>query len=596
MQNSWLVPDMLRICPQSGSVLEQEADTRDILKPMRSVAIVSPRNAYVSFQVVVRVEHSGSPSCDFTAGALQHDNGEVIEREEYRFFAEWYHQIGGAYYPDALVPCESGQVFQQITERNAVPKQRFAVLWVDLFVPRSAAPGTYKGEVRIVSGGLADTHHVHLEVLGTTVPNEMTLTMDLNSYADSLSHQYDHLRGRRSRYRDGSYFAVERQYYRLAHEHRTLLHVLPYKHSGSMPESFFPELEGGGKSIRVKDWSLFDEHYAPYLDGSAFANTKRGAIPLTHMYLPFNFHWPADYAKFGMKGYRTEFTTIFRDFHDRFTKKGWLDTSFELFFNHKKRYKLFPYDGDETRFIWDEKINDIFYDMAKDVLERKDGARFVFRTDSSWSYGSHYQKYADIIKLWVVNQQIFMWYPEALPVFRAKGCSVWVYGEAQPIQVNLLGTVLTPLACAALGIDGFNYWNSVNAGEDWQHTPAGNGRTTLFYPGERLFNVSGPIPSLRLKVLRNALQLAECMVRWIREEQRTEDQEKRRAALSDCIASYLDGPDTFRWPARPAFTSKSPFEWTNEHLSEAVPTKYHEGKAPELYGRLAQAVWTMLGK
>ena len=34
--------------------------------------------------------------------------------------------------------------------------------------------------------------------------------------------------------------------------------------------------------------------------------------------------------------------------NDTFREKGWTSTRFELFFNHKKRYKGFPWDGDES--------------------------------------------------------------------------------------------------------------------------------------------------------------------------------------------------------------------------------------------------------
>ncbi|MDG0810120.1 hypothetical protein [Cohnella rhizosphaerae] len=316
----------------------------------------------------------------------------------------------------------------------------------------------------MTANGETETHEVRLRVLRTAVPDESRMILDLNSYADNISRRTDVLRDNPTRYEDGTYFKAERQFYRMAHEHRCLLHYLPYQHSGKMPPTFAPELAGKGKEMRVKDWSAFDEHFGPYLDGSAFADTKRGAIPIPYMYLPFNFHWPADYAKFGMKGYRTEFAGIMEEFHRHFTEKGWLGTKFELFLNHKKRYKLFPYDGDETRFVWDEKINDIFYELSKDVLEKEDGARFIFRTDASWSYGLHFEKYANMIKLWVVNQQMFSWFPESVDVLRAAGCEIWTYGSAERISTSLLATVFSPLAAVARGVDGFTYWESTKWG------------------------------------------------------------------------------------------------------------------------------------
>lgn len=589
MNNSWLQNDMIRICPQTGETLEQIGGTRDAALST-PLSLASPRNAYVSFQVIVNFGLGElPPELELTAEPLRSPEGGAVESEEYRFYSEWYHDMQGRYFPDALVPWGAGPSFRELTLRNAVPGQRFGAIWVDLFVPVDAAPGRYSGRLFVKSGESSDAHIVTLDVLPVTVPYESAVTMDLNSYADSISPRFEMLKDRESRYTDGSYFRVEQEYYKLAHEHRALFHSLPYNHSGRMPESFYPAMEGAGKNLRVKDWSLFDEHFGPYLDGSAFQNTKRGAIPLPFMYLPFNFHWPADYAKFGTKGYRTEFSSVFKEFHAHFSEKGWLRTRFELFLNHKKRYKLFPYDGDETRFVWDEKINDQYYELTKDVLENKDGARFTFRTDSSWSYGLHAAKYADMITHWVVNRQIFMWYPEAFEWLRAKGNTVWIYGGAQPISSSLLGTALTPLACSALGIHGFTFWNVIDAGPRWEITPAGNGNTAFFYPADRVLGIPGPIPSLRLKVLRNATQAADCIEAWIRDQG-----EDRREDARELIASGLGKPKLFAWPERPAFTNDPPYLWSNERMSEAVPPTYHEGVTVRQYELLTRSIWKLL--
>jgi len=594
MADSMLIHNMIRICPQSGDVLEEEARIRALAELRETpLALTSPRNAYVSFQIIVDLNGGHAADLSIEAEPLQGDR-DAIAAAEYTFYAQWYHHIDGKYYPDALVPLTEGgasvRTLGEVTGLNAVPGQAYAACWVDLFVPADIHPGEYKGAVRVRTGNAVQTLPFTLHVITTIVPNESLMIADLNSYADNLSNRMKYLRNNEERYEDGTYYKVERQFFRMAHEHRCLLHYLPYEHSGAVPPVFIPELGGKGKELRVKDWSTFDEHFGPYLDGSAFADTKRGAIPIPYMYLPFNFHWPADYVKFGTKGYRSEFTSVMNAFHRHFTERGWLHTTFELFLNHKKRYKLFPYDGDETRFVWDEKVNDIFYELARDALEAKEGARFVFRTDASWSYGLHFGKYADKIKLWVVNALIFSWFPESLPVLRAAGDTIWTYGAAEKIGQTLLGTAISPLTAILRGVDGFVYWENTHWGARWFETPLGEGSETLFYPGDELFGILGPIPSIRLKTLRNVMQLADCMEAWIRRQP-----EGGRERMSGLIAEALDIAPGSWWPGKSDLVNKPPYEWDDAGFSEAPRARLHQGKPPEALGDLTRNIWRILG-
>jgi hypothetical protein len=594
MNNSYLLHDMIRICPQTGQVLEEEARSRSLAEwNEATLNLISPRNAYVSFQVVVRLEGASAAELQVKADPVKGGHDE-ISPDEFTYYVEWYHQVKGRYYPDALVPLAGNGAkplsIARVTKLNAIPNQAYAAVWVDLFVPAGIRTGDYEGTIRVTAGSWSETHTIRLQALETVVPNESLVIADLNSYADNLSRRMNYLRNNEHRYEDGTYFQVERQFYRISHEHRALLHYLPYEHSGNIPSVFIPELEGKGKQMRVKDWSRFDEHFGPYLDGSAFKDTKRGEIPIPNMYLPFNFHWPADYVKFGTKGYRTEFTSIMEEFHRHFTEKGWLRTKFELFLNHKKRYKLFPYDGDETRFLWDEKINDIFYELAKDVLERKDGANFIFRTDASWAYGLHFEKYAKIINMWVVNEQIFSWFPEGLESLRAAGDDVWTYGSTPRIGQTLLGSAITPLSAVARGVDGFVFWENTLWGEDWPVTPDSDGATALFYPGDQLFGILGPIPSIRLKSLRNAMQVVDSVEQWIRRQP-----DGARSRIRGLIADALGIDQSEWWPGKPDFLVKPPYEWLDGAFSEAPKARLHKGQAPETLIDLKRSLWDILG-
>ena len=82
----------------------------------------------------------------------------------------------------------------------------------------------------------------------------------------------------------------ERDYYRLAHRHRTVLNRLPYNQNGRMQDGCAPLWD----STRLKlDWSKWDRRFGPLLDGSAFADLPRKRVPVECFYLPLHENWPS---------------------------------------------------------------------------------------------------------------------------------------------------------------------------------------------------------------------------------------------------------------------------------------------------------------
>jgi len=430
---------------------------------------------------------------------------------------------------------------------------------------------------------------IALKVDRAVVPDKCTLTADLNNYADVVSRSSSSLARDRQRFFNGRYFPVERQFFRMAHEHRSLFHLLPYTHAGFMPPTFHPELEGAGKNMRVKSWKYFDQHFGPYLDGSAFKGTKRGEIPLPFMYLPFNFDWPADYTKWGKKGYRTEFRNVLAEFRRHFQKKGWTHTCFELFLNHKKRYKLFPYDGDETRFMWDDKIFRIWRDLSEGLYGASRGQpKIIHRMDSSWAYGFHYKSdIPDFLKLWVVNRNMHSWFPEAVRPMKKKDCIVWVYGGVRENTVHFNDLIGYMLDAFMRGIDGFTYWTVTGWGRDVWSRKNRQAQNVLIYPGERL-GIDGPLPGRRLKALRNAMQLSELLYAIADRE----GMGQARALVNRvCGFKQQDW-----WGKKPFFWEEPPYTWTNQRFSDAGHTGPRRKLPEDALPRLNHAVLDRLEK
>ena len=102
-----------------------------------------------------------------------------------------------------------------------------------------------------------------------------------------------------------------------------MFHQLGYGHAGKVGPEFAPALEGSGRSKHIANWDLFDRHYGPLFDGSAFAGTRRGAKPIPFAYLPINPEWPASYLWWGEPGYEAEFVNVVSAMERHFREKNW---------------------------------------------------------------------------------------------------------------------------------------------------------------------------------------------------------------------------------------------------------------------------------
>ena len=163
-------------------------------------------------------------------------------------------------------------------------------------------------------------------------------------------------------------------------------------------------------------------------DGSAFKDTRRGPKPIPYLYLTINPEWPARYVLFGSQGYETEFVTAVREMIRHFEKKGWTGTKFEMFFNHKKRYKGFDWDGDETRWPKDDVYFKLYKRLLAQATPRNTPVQMIIRHDASWRMHEQWQSLNGIVDLWVCGGGILSWFPWAPQMLHDRGNLVWFYG------------------------------------------------------------------------------------------------------------------------------------------------------------------------
>jgi len=541
----WAVPELLKIDPRTGALLEGtvEADhrTRDSVWDGGTVRLSGARNEFVAFQLAVESDQpvrgvevrvsqpifAGSklPAVFEKSGAMQLYREWFVREDEDKRPQAWY--------PDALIPLAP---FDIPAEDNRVPGQTVQPLFVDIFIPHTAKPGLHRGEITVQAAGVERTVKVEIDVLPFRLPDRPSFLVDLNCYS-GVDSGYELKRG------TPEYRALEHAYHRMAHIHRANLNVLGYSHTGTTVPDHAPPLAGNGGETRVADWSAWDAHFGPLLDGSAFAGLPRDSVPIAAMYLPFFENWPGDLRtsyKFNdfpiakteeeyrdiiarhalaaspveeafSREYQERFTAVVRDFAEHFRRRDFKRTQFQVYFNNKYYYKRPSQGGrgvswwllDEPNHRDDVRAVSFFANLAQLGLDGHRDVPIVIRTDISrveWIR----DLLAGQIDVNCVSRRFFEKNRYLLNDRHRFGRSFIHYASANhPRETN----VAMRAWCWRVwvnGGDGVLPWNAVRGSEAWERAE----QLTVFYPGSK-FGRNEPYASLRLKAFRRGQQDVE---------------------------------------------------------------------------------------
>ena len=499
------LPEFLRPDPFGGIVTPDQGGVKlrsSLYDARHRVVLRGWRGGYVSFQLVVKSTVPGAYSLEVSLD----DPAHKIQTD---LFREWFHFTDSDkhYYPDALVPMHSPYGSHLPEPDNKIDQQTAQAFWVDVYIPTDAKPGVLSGKARLKFGGKSVAVPVQLTVLDRAIPAEDVVTVDHNSYGISfLSEQY----GTAYHNYSGNWFESDQlfrlihDYHQIFYEHRGIYHQLGYGHSGKVGPEFAPVLAGSGRNKHIADWTLFDRHYGPLFDGTAFASSRRGPRPIPFVYLPINPEWPASYELWGEPGYEAEFVNVLSEMESHFREKGWTHTNFEVFFNHKKRYMGFPWDGDEVRFPKDINYFLEYGRLLKKAVPADSPVHFVMRADVSWDMEQEFKLLKGVVTVWCCSGGILSFYRDAPKTLGDRGDVVWYYGGPPSVTENAAAITEYPLRAWLWGVNGYVHWLTVAPGNDpWFHFDGGG--TALVYSGDR-FGLTAPIPSIRLKIQRNCLQ------------------------------------------------------------------------------------------
>ncbi len=457
------------------------------------IELVSARNEFVSFQVVVKAGAQPVQNVTATLTGLDHaGDGPRIEGQYVSLYREGFlnltnksfqeTQLGR--YPDALIP-DVDEIARE--KRNAfpfnVPANELRTVWVDVLAPHDAAPGTYTGNIEITADGTKTSLPITLSVLDTVMPSTSSLPTAFLFHRNLACrvHTGDSECGGEA----GS-LALRDKYQRMALEHRvTLSNVFTFPQDGN--------------------WTLFGQRYSPWMEGTA--DTRLPGAKMTTA----QFH-----------GART--AANFAAWDQYFTQRGWSDRAYDYtgdeppygisFAEAKSRLQMVKSAAPNLRTMLTTTVSSAdeygltqSLDILAPVINHVDGTENPYVGNQRGRYDSFLND----------GQNRFWSYQSCM----SHGCA---FGSNMPenkpgqgwpsymVDASAARNRAMQWVLYSLDAQGELYYETALALDTaWNDIFRfnGNGDGTLFYPGTPQ-QIGGtthvPVSSIRLKMIRQGMQ------------------------------------------------------------------------------------------
>jgi Glycoside hydrolase 123, catalytic domain/Glycoside hydrolase 123 N-terminal domain len=479
----------------------------------RTVNIAAGRNEFEPFQIVLKAGNADIQDTDVEITDLKSATNSIVSNEHVMVYLERFldlttpSSIDGAAgeWPDPLIPRVDEYSHER---RNAFPfkltKGKNQPLWFDVYVPADAAPGTYRGEVRVLVAGKAKISiPVELEVWNLTLPSTSSL---------QTTFGFSGMRALRQHF--GKYTTDQALFDLTAiYEKAGLLHRITVDGSSGVQ----PIITAKDGKVRI-DWADYDRHIEPLMSGQVLSKTDPlyGAKATTvTLHTPASLHTPDEQIDY------------WRQAAEHFRQKGWFD-------------RLFNY-------LWDEPAKAQFADMTRlgEIVRQADP------TVRNLVTAPLHPEWAGFVDIWTPVINCFEHKPGQSGycnpmIDRAsynpelsRGKHLWWYQACSSHGCNVVGgdyfrdwpsymidhdsvrNRVMEWMTWKYGIEGELYFSMDEAyggkRNPWQDVRlfGGNGDGTLFYPGTP--DVIGgkthiPIESIRLKLIREGLEDYEYLV------------------------------------------------------------------------------------
>jgi hypothetical protein len=487
------VPSTLRVS-QEGAI-----DGTDVAE------ISGARGEFESFQVVVTAAGGNLQDIRAEMSSLKKETGETLPAKNVRLYNEVFipvrYSSPRATVPpgliaDPLVPFVNPYTNEEVREPRwrgerregarfgatgfNLWQDRHQPLWVDVEIPRDAAPGVYSGTLSVRARSVQPvTIPVRVTVWDFVLPDGPTHENHFGHF--SYMARYHKLEESSEKYR-----LLEDRYIEMMAAHRI---------NPPLPRRLYPKIAEDGTA-------QFDEE------------TDKRITEFVEKYHVTNIEVPAAPFSDVLKANREKAIHYYRSWYSYLKKKGWAERAY--------------------LYMLDEPNDKAAYEQVRQlgamVHEAEPGLRRLV-VEQPYSENPDWGSIDEAVDIWC---PLFAFLEESsIKRVQAQGDAVWSYTAlcqtAPPydpeyekvrrddppywqIDFPVLSYRIAPWLNRRYGVTGLLYWTTVcwtgpqrDPWDDPGFRVEFNGEGALFYPGEDA-GIEGPVASIRLKSLRDGME------------------------------------------------------------------------------------------
>lgn len=278
-----------------------------------AAVLKAARNEFEAFQLVVTASSGALSGVDVNVSDLRDAHGNTISADQIMIYNQAYINVAtvstlqGATgeWPDALIP-KKDAYFGEV--RNAFPfsvaSGRNQPVWIEVYVPSTAAAGVYTGSATVTASGRSPVIvPIQLTVWNFTLPSTSTLKSahSIDYHLVPLGHGL----GSYGSPPSSSHLRLVKLYTKANLLHRLTTNYLPS-----------PQAMGGTRSNGLTNWEAFDTTFGPLFDGTEAL--PGGKLPGAKM------------TSYSMSVWGKETDIAFlRDIATHAKAKGWFDRLFQ---------------------------------------------------------------------------------------------------------------------------------------------------------------------------------------------------------------------------------------------------------------------------